>query len=126
MSMDKRNRGSTVPPQKERPSQHISPWTQYHEERRRRPEDSKLVSFGERITYTFAYGSEVASIHYDRGRDKIFYRGHKVGDQAVEPWLSDLLYHFQAVLSKSEYADKFLTGYSELLNKIIPKKPESS
>ncbi len=75
------------------------------------------MSFGDKLTYTFAMGNDVASIHYDQARGELFYKGHKISSTNVESWLVDLLKHFKTILAKSEYADKFLHSYSELLDK---------
>lgn len=95
-----------------------SPWARYWARKGRMPQDSHLVSFGQRVTYTFAVGNDVASIHYDQGRGKLFYKGHRITSDNMESWLLDLLQHFKAVLAKSEYADRFLEGYSTLLDKM--------
>lgn len=75
------------------------------------------MSFGERVTYTFAVGKDVASIHYDQARGKIFYKGHNVSNADLKPWLVELLRHFKDVLANSQYDDKFLKGYTTLLEK---------
>lgn len=95
----------------------LSPWARYWARQHRMPQDSHMVSFGQRVTYTFAVGKDVASIHYDQARGKIFYKGHNVTEKDVEPGLINLLNHFKDVLAQSEYADKFLKGYTSLLEK---------
>lgn len=102
-----------------------SPWELYRDRQKKPLRDSRLVSFGERITYTFAVGNEVASIHFDQSRGKIFYKGHNVRNADLEKWQIELLRHFGKVLEDSEYADHFLEGYSQALKKILHRKNRS-
>ncbi len=107
----------------EAPGKAPSPWELYRGRQKKSPRDSSLVSFGERITYTFAVGNnEVASIHYDQSRGKIFYKGHNVKNADLEKWQVDLLHQFEKVLSTSEYAEQFGKGYSVALNKILHRQ----
>ena len=96
----------------------LSPWARYWARQSRGPQDSHLVSFGERVTYTFAVGNEVASIHYDHGRNKLFYKGHRINQDNMERWMLELMKHFKVVLAKSEYSDRFLEGFTALLDKM--------
>lgn len=99
-----------------------SPWGRYWARQKRTPQDSHLISFGERVTYTFVLGNDVASLHYDQGRGKLFYKGHRITRENMEPWLVKLLQHFKAVLAESEYAERFSEGYNQLLGKLMEKK----
>lgn len=120
MSTDKRESQGTSSTGRERqPSKALSPWARYWARQRRMPQDSHLVSFGKRVTYTFAVGHDVASVHYDAGRGELFYKGHRITPQNMEPWLVELLKHFKDVLATSEYSDKFLTSYTELMGKML-------
>ena len=103
----------------------VSPWARYWARQKRMPQDSHLISFGERVTYTFALGADVASIHYDQGRGKLFYKGHRISSENMEPWLEKLLQHFKSVLADSEYSERFLEGYTRLLDKLLVKKTEA-
>jgi len=106
-------------------SGNLSPWARYWARQHRLPQDSHLVSFGDRVTYTFAVGNDAASIHFDQARGKIFYKGHRVVAEDLQPGLVELLNHFKDVLAKSQYADRFLTDYEELLSKmhLTPSTP---
>ncbi len=116
--MRNRDQPGMEPPQKTAAKRPIaSPWARYWASQHRVPQDSHLVSFGDKITYTFAVGNDVASIHYDQGRGELFYKGHKMSAETFEPWMHDLFNHFRNVISKSQYADKFLQGYTQLIEK---------
>lgn len=101
----------------------LSPWARYWARQRRVPQDSHLVSFGNKVTYTFAMGNEAASLHYDQARGEVFYKGHRVRGEDLKPWLNQLLSHFKVVLSSSQYADEFLAGYSSVLAKLQAAAP---
>ncbi|MBI4211032.1 MAG: hypothetical protein HY540_00195, partial [Deltaproteobacteria bacterium] len=44
------------------------------------PADAMLAVFQDRFTYTFLFQHEVSSIHFDRRRGEIFYRGHNIAN----------------------------------------------
>lgn len=52
--------------------------------------EAKLFLGKDRATLTFFLEEEVASIHYDKLRDEIFYRGHNVKNMTMDPrhWLA--------------------------------------
>lgn len=120
MSTDKRDiqENASMGP-REGSTKGLSPWARYWARQRRTPQDSHLVSFGQRVTYTFAVGHDVASVHFDMERGELFYKGHRITAQNMEPWLVELLNHFKEVLSASEYADKFLESYSLEMDKML-------
>lgn len=86
------------------------------------PSEFQLVSFGDRITYTFAYGKEVGSIHFDRGRGEIFYKGHNIRNMDLEEWQMQVLENLRLVLEKSEEGQRFATPYGRTLDKVIWEK----
>jgi hypothetical protein len=88
----------------------------------RSPHDAHLVSFGQRITYTFAIGKEISSVHYDQGRGKVFLKGHNICNTELAEWQVKILRHFRKVLADSSSADSFLAGYSVLLEKILAER----
>jgi hypothetical protein len=45
--------------------------------------DSMIAVYKDRFTYTFVLKSEVASIHFDRIRNKIFYSGHNIENMTL-------------------------------------------
>ena len=52
--------------------------------------EAKLFVGKDRATLTFFLEEEVASIHYDKHRDEIFYRGHNIKNMTMDPrhWLA--------------------------------------
>lgn len=116
--MENRNKQGTGSEQEEPlKSEKVSPWADWTRQHRV-PQDSRLVSFGDKVTYTFVIGNDVASIHYDMARGEIFYKGHKVTKGDMETWVVNIFNHFKTVLAKSRYADKFLESYRQLIEKM--------
>lgn len=88
----------------------------------RGPSETQLVSFGDRVTYTFAFGKEVGSVHFDRSRGEIFYKGHNIRNMDLEEWQMQVLEDLRRVLTVSEEGHKFATPYGKTLDKIIWEK----
>jgi hypothetical protein len=87
---------------------------------------SQLVSFGDRITYIFAYGKEVGSIHFDRGRKEIFYKGHNIRNMELEDWQMQVMEKLRNVLQESENGKEFVSSYSQTLDKILLEKKHTN
>ena len=86
------------------------------------PEDSHLVSFGDRFTFTFAYGHEVGSIHFDRARGEIFYKGHNIRNMELEDWQMKIFENLRKNLSADEQGRRFAEDYGRVLDKVILEK----
>jgi len=90
------------------------------------PTDSQLVSFGDRITYTFAHGKEIGSIHFDRGRGEIFYKGHNIRNMDPEEWQWQMMEKLRQVLLSDEKGKQFAEAYGRILDKIILEKKNAT
>ncbi|HEX5037744.1 MAG TPA: hypothetical protein VFX30_11345 [bacterium] len=86
------------------------------------PADSQLISFGERFTFTFAQGREVGSIHFDRGRGEIFYKGHNIRNMDLEDWQMQVLEGLRKTLTHDEQGKAFAQDYARTLDKIVMEK----
>ena len=86
------------------------------------PDDSQLISFGERFTFTFAQGREVGSIHFDRGRGEIFYKGHNVRNMDLEDWQMQVLEGLRMILTQDKQGKAFAADYARTLDKITMEK----
>lgn len=86
------------------------------------PADSQLISFGDRFTFTFAYGREVGSIHFDRGRGEIFYKGHNIRNMDMEEWQMQVLEGLRKMLPHDEQGKAFAADYARTLDKIVIEK----
>lgn len=88
--------------------------------------DTQLVSFGERITYTFAHGREVGSIHFDRARGEIFYKGHNIRNMDLEEWQMQVLEGLRKTLGTEEQGKRFVESYGRTLDKVVLEKRRNS
>lgn len=86
------------------------------------PAESQLISFGDRMTYVFAFGKEVASIHFDKGRGEIFYKGHNIRNMDIEEWQMQLLEKLRSLLASEERGREFVEAYGRTLDKIVLEK----
>jgi hypothetical protein len=86
------------------------------------PADSQLISFGDRFTFTFAQGREVGSIHFDRGRGEIFYKGHNIRNLDLEEWQMQVLEGLRNTLVHDEQGKMFAADYARTLDKITLEK----
>lgn len=90
------------------------------------PKDHQLISFGDRLTYTFAYGTEVGSIHYDRGRSEIFFKGHNIRNMEVEEWQWQMMEALRKLLDTDEKGKPYAASYAHTLDKVILEKSEQN
>jgi hypothetical protein len=97
------------------PGAHEDPWKGL-------PADSQLISFGDRFTFTFAQGREVGSIHFDRRRLEIFYKGHNVRNMDLEEWQMQVLENLRKTLMHDEQGKEFAEDYARTLDKIVMEK----
>ena len=86
------------------------------------PDDSQLISFGERFTFTFAQGREVGSIHFDRSRGEIFYKGHNIRNMDMEEWQMQILEGLRQTLHHDEQGKAFAADYARTLDKVTLEK----
>lgn len=87
--------------------------------------ESQLVAFGERITYVFSLGKEVGSIHFDKGRGEIFFKGHNIRNMDLEEWQMQMLEKMRSILVSHEKGRGFAESYARILDKIIVEKKSS-
>lgn len=87
----------------------------------RRP-DSMLAVYGDRVTYTFILDNEVASIHFDRMRREIFFKGHNIHNMELTEEQREALLHMEGVLASEEEGKPLLSDYSATLAKVLADK----
>lgn len=90
------------------------------------PKESRLVTFGDRVTYTFTHGKEVGSIHYDRSRHEIFYKGHNIRHMEMEEWQWQMMEKFRQVLRGDAKCNSFVESYGQTLDKVVLEKTRST
>ena len=74
------------------------------------------------MTYTFALGTEVGSIHFDRNRGEIFYKGHNIRNMDLEPWQIQVMEQLRQILAKDGQWSRFAEPYGRVLDKITLEK----
>lgn len=83
------------------------------------PEDSLLAVYKDRLTYTFIFGHEVASIHFDRAKREIFFRGHNIRNFKLSEAQKQVLEAFKQVLTGDARARAFLAAYNATLGGVV-------
>ena len=80
---------------------------------------ARLTSSQDKITYIFQLQGEVVSIHFDKKRSEIFFKGHNVMNLELDEGLAGSLRLLQNILLASEKERRFYKSYSEVLKKIL-------
>ncbi len=84
----------------------------------RRP-DSMLAVYKNRFTYTFVLDSDVASIHFDKEKGEIFYKGRNIRHINLEKSQKAALYNVQYILSEDDEAECLLSSYLATLTAVL-------
>lgn len=87
-----------------------------------RASDSMLAVFGHRMTYTFICGEEVASIHFDRQRQEIFFRGHNIKFMELDGLQMQALLELEEILGHDRQGREFLPDYHATLARLLADK----
>jgi len=64
--------------------------------------DSMIAVYNDRFTYTFMLRNEVASIHFDKQSNKIFFRGHNIRNLELNDAQKGELYNVIDVLASDD------------------------
>jgi hypothetical protein len=88
---------------------------------RERP-DSVLAVYKDRFTYTFIMNDEVASIHFDRRRGEIFFRGHNISHMDLSAPQRMALVGMEEVLAADEHGKSLCGAYSATLARLLADK----
>lgn len=86
------------------------------------PSLNQLMSFGEKISYTFLHHKEVGSIHFDRSRREIYYKGHNLKNMELQSVPLKMLEQMRHLLKSDPKGKKFAEEYSQTLDKILKGK----
>ena len=94
------------------------------------PKDGQIVFLGDRLTFTFAHGTEVGSIHFDKARGEIFYKGHNIRNIDPEPWQWQVMEELRKRLSSdgagNDQLKLFAETYGRVLDKVIIERRQRS
>lgn len=78
--------------------------------------DEKLFYSDDKVTYTFVSGEEVVSLHFDKVKKTIFYKGHNIANLSLNLRQIHHLEQFRNALEKNPEAVVFAAPYSRTLN----------
>jgi len=84
--------------------------------------DSMLAVYKDRITYTFICNDEVASIHFDRSRGEIFFRGHNIHNLDLKKEQLEALWRMESVIASDERSKSMKSDYSATLTRLLADK----
>lgn len=84
--------------------------------------DSMLACYKDRFTYTFILGSEVASIHFDRTKGEVYFRGRNVLNFNLLPEEKKALYAIFPALKRDKRGKSLLPAYEATLDKLLADK----
>lgn len=90
------------------------------------PSLNQLMSFGEKVTYTFLHNKEAGSIHFDRSRREIYYKGHNLKNMDLRPEHLKMLEQMRRLLRSDPNGKNFADEYDRTLDKILPAKKNSA
>lgn len=82
--------------------------------------EAKLFISKDRATLTFFLKQEVASIHFDKSRNEIFFKGHNVKNMTLAPEQWQSLQKFSEYLIKENADPEFIQSYQKCLSHIPP------
>lgn len=82
-------------------------------------QDSLLAVYKDRLTYTFILGLEVASIHFDRSKKEIFFKGHNLHNLKLNEHQIKALTDFKQVLKADERGRPFSKDYEATLGDLL-------
>ena len=87
-----------------------------------RAPDSVIAVFKDRVTYTFIMDEEVASIHFDRRRGEIFFRGHNIKNMHLSQKQVKALNVMREVLEADKQGRELYPAYSATLDRLLADK----
>ena len=85
-------------------------------------QDSLLAVYKDRLTYTFVLEQEVASIHFDRVKKEIFFKGHNIHNLELNEAQIGALEAFKQILKVEERGKPFSKDYEATLGALLADK----
>lgn len=87
--------------------------------------DGKLFHSSNKVTYTFVSDDGVVSVHFDMARKEIFYKGHNIENQKLNPMQLHHLEEFRMILEKKTETHSFVKPYAKALQAYMMEHPMS-
>jgi len=76
--------------------------------------DGKIHCTDERVTYTFLDHEEVITLHYDKNRKELFYKGHQVTNLTITTKEKEHIEKFLQALKNHPEAKNFIDDFVKL------------
>lgn len=92
------------------------------QQRGKTAKDSMLAVYRDRFTFTFILQNEVASIHFDRLRGEIFYKGHNIRNMELTEKHKSALFEVADIIANDQNAKSFYYDYQATLARILADK----
>lgn len=83
--------------------------------------DGKMFYTGDKVTYTFIDKKEVVSLHFDKRRQAIFYRGHNIVNLSLTDDQKNHLERFARELEKNPHTHPFVGAYAKILGVAVKR-----
>ncbi len=77
--------------------------------------DGKMFHAQNKVTYTFVANEEVISLHFDKTRKTIFYKGHNIANLELTESQVAHLEQFKSELAKNDDMTHFARPYADAL-----------
>lgn len=91
--------------------------TEQTKQKEQRAPDSLIACYKDRVTYTFIFEGEIASIHFDRVRREIFFSGHNILHLDLTQSQKNALEHVKTALAGHPKAKKLFNDYEATLDR---------
>lgn len=86
--------------------------------------DGKMFHAKDKVTYTFVANEEVVSLHFDRSRQTIFYKGHNISNIDLKPEQVEYLEQFREALEEDPETSNMVHAYNEVLHTYLKEHPQ--
>lgn len=86
--------------------------------------DGKMFHTKDKVTYTFVANEEVVSLHFDRSRQTIFYKGHSIFNIELKPEQVGYLEQFREVLEEDPETNNMVHAYNKVLHAYLREHPQ--
>jgi hypothetical protein len=81
-------------------------------------DSGRLFSSSDKATYTFVYGAEVISMHFDLNRHDLFIKGHRIAALDDHPNLGEFLARFKKALTERCCDKAFLNAFDTAVSRL--------
>ncbi len=84
--------------------------------------DSMLAVYKDRLTYTFIFEGDVASVHFNRSKQEIFFKGHNIKNMELTEAQILVLGHLAGILERDSQGRAMHDEYEATLARLLADK----